>query len=73
MKVGDLVRLNDKNVFGTNYSNDGICVLGIVMKKIAHPAIISIQVHWFDRELTRIFRRDDYFDSNDFEIINERG
>ncbi len=73
MKVGDLVRLNDKNRFGNNYSNHDICVLGIVMKKIAHPAIISIQVHWFDRELTRIFGHGDYFDSNDFEIINECG
>ena len=70
MKVGDLVRLNDKNRFGINYSDFGICVLGIVTKKM--PGI-SIQVHWFDRELTHIFGHDEYFDSTDFEIINERG
>ena len=69
MNVGDLVRLNDKNRFGINYSNDGICVLGIVTKK--SPSAYHIQVHWFDRELTRIFGHGEYFDSNDFEIINE--
>jgi len=70
MKVGDLVRLNDKNRFGINYSNHDICVLGIVMKKSYQPGN-HIQVHWFDRELTRIFGHGDYFDSNDFEVINE--
>jgi len=71
VKVGDLVRLNDKNRFGINYSNDGICVLGIVTKKSYRGD--HFQVHWFDRELARIFYHGDYFafDSNDFEVINE--
>ena len=71
MKVGDLVRLNDKNRFGINYSSDGICVLGVVTKKSYHGN--HVQVHWFDRELVGVFYHGDYFDANDFEVINERG
>ena len=80
MNVGDLVRLNDKNKFGINYSNDGICVLGIVTKKVGRVTSFTpkdrrsfIKVHWFARELTRVFNHEDYFDANDFEVINERG
>jgi hypothetical protein len=81
MKVGDLVRLNDKNKFGINYSNDGISVLGIVTKKVGRVTSFTpkerrsfIKVHWFARVLnTRVFHHDDYFDANDFEVINERG
>jgi len=80
MKVGDLVRLNDKNGFGINYSNDGICALGIVTKKrnvdrrgnTWDSGRAFIKVHWFARVLnTRVFHHDDYFDANDFEVINE--
>jgi hypothetical protein len=81
VKVGDLVRLNDKNKFGINYSNDGICVLGIVTKKVGRVRSFTpkdrrsfIKVHWFARVLnTRVFNHEDYFDANDFEVINERG
>ena len=81
MNVGDLVRLNDKNKFGINYSNDGICVLGIVTKKVGRVTSFTpkdrrafIKVHWFARVLnTRVFNHEDYFDANDFEVINERG
>ena len=81
MKVGDLVRLNDKNGFGINYSDDGISVLGIVTKKVGRVTSFTpkerrafIKVHWFARVLnTRVFHHDDYFDANDFEVINERG
>ena len=78
MQVGDLVRLNDKNRFGINYSNDGISVLGIVTKKVGRSfkkdRRAFIKVHWFARVLnTRVFHHDDYFDANDFEVINERG
>ena len=79
MQVGDLVRLNDKNKFGINYSNDGICVLGIVTKKVGRVTSFTpkdrrsfIKVHWFARVLnTRVFNHEDYFDANDFEVINE--
>ena len=81
MKVGDLVRLNDKNKFGINYSNDGVCVLGIVTKKVGRSFKLKrkdrrsfIKVHWFARVLnTRVFNHEDYFDANDFEVINECG
>ena len=81
MNVGDLVRLNDKNKFGINYSNDGICVLGIVTKKVGRVTSFTpkdrrsfIKVHWFARVLnTRVFNHEDYFDANDFEVINESG
>ena len=81
MKVGDLVRLNDKNGFGINYSNDGICGLGIVTIKVGRVRSFTpkdrrafIKVHWFARVLnTRVFNHEDYFDANDFEVINERG
>ena len=81
MKVGDLVRLNDKNEFGINYSNDGISVLGIVTKKVGRVTSFTpkdrrsfIKVHWFARVLnTRVFNHEDYFDANDFEVINESG
>ena len=81
MQVGDLVRLNDKNKFGINYSNDGICVLGIVTKKVGRVTSFTpkerrafIKVHWFARVLnTRVFNHEDYFDANDFEVINEIG
>ena len=81
MKVGDLVRLNDKNKFGINYSNDGISVLGIVTKKVGRVTSFTpkerrafIKVHWFARVLnTRVFNHEDYFDASDFEVINERG
>ena len=79
MQVGDLVRLNDKNMFGINYSNDGICVLGIVTKKVGRVTSFTpkerrafIKVHWFARVLnTRVFNHEDYFEANDFEVINE--
>ena len=79
MNVGDLVRLNDKNEFGINYSNDGISVLGIVTKKVGRVTSFTpkerrafIKVHWFARVLnTRVFNHEDYFDANDFEVINE--
>ena len=79
MQVGDLVRLNDKNKFGINYSNDGICVLGIVTKKVGRVTSFTpkerrafIKVHWFAHVLnTRVFHHDDYFDANAFEVINE--
>ena len=81
MNIGDLVRLNDKNKFGINYSNDGISVLGIVTKKVGRVRSFTpkdrrsfIKVHWFARVLnTRVFNHEDYFDANDFEVINERG
>ena len=82
MKVGDLVRLNNKNMFGIDYSKDGISVLGIVTKKVhrrcSRPSGLHhrsfIKVHWFARVLnTRVFNHEDYFDANDFEVINECG
>jgi len=89
MKVGDLVRLNDENVFGIDYTKGGISVLGVVTKTnqrskpphtnrfrkqhIPSDSFQYINVHWFAREFTRVFHHDDYFDAKDFEVINECG
>jgi len=78
VKVGDLVRLNDKNMFGIDYTKGGISVLGVVTKtnqrsKPPRDSFQYINVHWFAREFTRVFHHDDYFDAKDFEVISERG